>query len=148
MGTSSSLSAGEVAEGRGGEVTCRRGMGTSSSSTWSGSPDTKDTWGLQQEMQDLGSGWGDTMGEPRRNGLYFLFEALSYQLGICTVLAHEEVVAANRHSTSPVGHPLPRMSRANLGRAGGRSTLAEPIAARARAASYRLRPQEELINVV
>jgi hypothetical protein len=70
MGTSSSVLAGEVAAaraaGRGGEVTCRQGMGTSSSLTWSGAPDTQGTWGLQQETRDLGSGWGDTTGEPRR----------------------------------------------------------------------------------
>jgi hypothetical protein len=26
----------------------------------------QDTWGLQQEMRDLGGGWGDIIGEPRR----------------------------------------------------------------------------------
>jgi hypothetical protein len=31
-----------------------------------GSTDTQDTWGLQQEMRDLGGGWGDINGEPRR----------------------------------------------------------------------------------
>jgi hypothetical protein len=48
----------------GGEVTCRRGMGTSSSLIWSGVPDTQDTfsWGLQQE---LGGGWRDITGKPR-----------------------------------------------------------------------------------
>jgi hypothetical protein len=37
---------GQKAEG--GEVTCRQGMGTSSSLIWSGVPDKQDTWGLQE----------------------------------------------------------------------------------------------------
>jgi hypothetical protein len=43
-----------------------RGMGTLSPLIWLGVPDTQDTWGLQQEMRDLGGGWGDATGEPRR----------------------------------------------------------------------------------
>jgi hypothetical protein len=46
------------------EVMCRQGMGTSSSLTWSGAPDTQGTRGLQQETRDLGSGQADTSGEP------------------------------------------------------------------------------------
>jgi hypothetical protein len=41
-------------------------MGTSSSLIWSGVPDTQDAWRLQQEMLDLGGGWGGIAGEPRR----------------------------------------------------------------------------------
>jgi hypothetical protein len=41
-------------------------MGTSSYLTWSGAPDTQGTWGLQQETWKLGSGQGDTAGEPMR----------------------------------------------------------------------------------
>jgi hypothetical protein len=41
-------------------------MGTSSSLIWLGVTDTQGTWGLQQEMRDVGGGWGDITGEPRR----------------------------------------------------------------------------------
>jgi hypothetical protein len=49
---------GSSSTGRGGEVTCRQGMGTSSSLTWLGVPDTQGTWGLQQETRDLGKEGG------------------------------------------------------------------------------------------
>jgi hypothetical protein len=56
-------------------------MGTSSLLTWSGTPDTQGTWGVQQETRDLGSGLAVTTGEPRRA------EGTEFQQGIYMVLA-------------------------------------------------------------
>jgi hypothetical protein len=39
-------------------------MRISSSLIWPGVPDTQDTCGLQQKLQDLGGGRGDIAGEP------------------------------------------------------------------------------------
>jgi hypothetical protein len=41
-------------------------MGTSSLLIWSGVADVQDTWGQQQKMRELGGGWADIIGEPRR----------------------------------------------------------------------------------